>query len=134
MSKNIVIKIKKAGNRLTKFSISDDRGNILFSEVSKKQLISVTEEEAMRNYYEQLLKGDPTDYIPGIPGIGDVKAKKMLAGCTTEEEFQMSVIGYYMNKYDQEWKEYLLANGKLLHIQKDPEDYFCLSKWKVEIP
>src|SRR6478609_4853858 len=40
MSKNIVIKIKKAGNRLTKFSISDDRGNILFSEVSKKQLIS----------------------------------------------------------------------------------------------
>lgn len=39
MSKNIVIRIKKAGDNLGEFSISDNYGNILFTEVTKKQLI-----------------------------------------------------------------------------------------------
>lgn len=39
MSKNIVIKLKKAGNRLNDFSISDDLGDILASDVTKAQLI-----------------------------------------------------------------------------------------------
>ena len=37
----------------------------------KKTLITVSEEDACRHYYEQLLKGDPTDNIPGIPRVGD---------------------------------------------------------------
>ena len=38
--KTIVIKLKKAGKRATMFSISDDRGNILATNVTKSQLIS----------------------------------------------------------------------------------------------
>lgn len=38
--KNIVVKIKSSGARLTKFSISDNFGNMLISEVSKSDLIS----------------------------------------------------------------------------------------------
>lgn len=40
MAKTIVIKIKRSGSRLTKFSISDDRGNVLATDVPKSQLIS----------------------------------------------------------------------------------------------
>ena len=40
MSKTIVIKLKKAGNRVSAFSISDDRGNVLATDVSKATLIS----------------------------------------------------------------------------------------------
>jgi len=40
MSKIITIKIKKAGNISTTFSILDDRGNILAENVSKEQLIT----------------------------------------------------------------------------------------------
>ncbi len=40
MSKNIVIKIKKAGNRLTLFNIVDNYGNTLATNITKKQLIS----------------------------------------------------------------------------------------------
>lgn len=40
MSKTIIIKLKKAGRRATMFSISDDRGNILATDVSKSTLIS----------------------------------------------------------------------------------------------
>jgi hypothetical protein len=39
MSKTIVIKLKKAGNRINLFSISDNFGNILSESVTKKQLI-----------------------------------------------------------------------------------------------
>lgn len=40
MAKTIVIKLKKAGNRVNVFSISDDRGNTLATNVSKSTLIS----------------------------------------------------------------------------------------------
>lgn len=40
MAKTIVIKIKKAGSRVSTFSISDDRGNVLAIDVSKSTLIS----------------------------------------------------------------------------------------------
>ncbi len=39
MSKNITIKLKKAGERLDHFSVSDDLGNILSNDVTKAQLI-----------------------------------------------------------------------------------------------
>ena len=40
MSKTIVIKLTKAGNRTSTFSIQDDRGHVLASDVSKATLIS----------------------------------------------------------------------------------------------
>ena len=43
----------------------------------KKEMIVVSEEDAMRHYYQQLLKGDPTDNIPGVPRVGEVKAAKI---------------------------------------------------------
>lgn len=40
MAKTIVVRLKKAGSRLGTFSISDDRGNVLATNVSKATLIS----------------------------------------------------------------------------------------------
>jgi len=40
MSKNITIKLTKAGNRTSLFSISDDLGNLLGNNITKQQLIS----------------------------------------------------------------------------------------------
>jgi hypothetical protein len=40
MSKTIVIKIKKAGNRLSVFSIKDNYGNVLGTDIPKKRLIT----------------------------------------------------------------------------------------------
>ena len=40
MAKTIIIKLKKAGRRATMFSISDDRGNVLATDVPKSTLIS----------------------------------------------------------------------------------------------
>jgi 5'-3' exonuclease len=97
-----------------------------------KKLIEVSEQEAMRHYYEQLLKGDPTDNIPGVPRVGEVKAAKLLAAFSTEEEFQQVVVEEYFKAYGEEnWYNYLLSNGKMIHLQKAPEDYFSINHWKI---
>lgn len=51
MAKTVIIKLKKAGNRTSTFSLSDDKGNVLGTDVSKSDLIdgySVTVEDNVK--------------------------------------------------------------------------------------
>jgi 5'-3' exonuclease len=102
-----------------------------FFNMKHRELIEISEEEALRHYYEQLLKGDPTDDIPGLPKIGDVKAKKLLSGSKTEAEFQEIVVSMYIQHYDDAWYDMLLSNGKMIYLQKHPKDYFTLRDWPI---
>jgi hypothetical protein len=97
--------------------------------LKKKVLEEVTDLSAMQLYYSQLLSGDPTDHIPGLPRIGPVKALKAIEHCDTPEQCQEVVCGMYFEVYHGEWEDYLLANGKLIHIQKSWNDYFTLKEW-----
>jgi 5'-3' exonuclease len=101
--------------------------------IKSKEVSVVTEEMGMRNYYEQLLKGDSTDNIPGIYNLGNVKAKKILADCKTELEFQDAVIGQYIKAYEEDWASFLLANGKMIHLQETLNDYFSFEKWPTAL-
>lgn len=97
----------------------------------KKTLIEVSEADAMRHYYEQLLKGDPTDNIPGVPRVGEVKASKILAPLSTEAEFQEAVVSEYIAAYGDDWKNFLLSNAKMIHLQRHPTDYFNFKEWPI---
>lgn len=97
----------------------------------KRGLIEVSEQEARLNYYSQILKGDPTDNIPGVPRVGEVKAKKYLEGCTTEEEMQEVVVSEYILAYGDEWFNYFLINAKLIHLQTHRDDYFNCENWPI---
>jgi 5'-3' exonuclease len=99
--------------------------------IRSRETIEVSELDAKRNFYEQVLKGDATDNIPGIWKTGPVKAKKALAHCTTDEEFQMAVVEEYIKANGDEWAEYLLANAKLINIQNTYDDYFSFDNWPI---
>jgi len=99
--------------------------------LKEKIIIKVTAKEAMRHYFEQIICGDSTDNIPGLPGIGKVKAAKLLEGCETLEDYQENVVGLYMNAYEDDWKSYLLCNGKMIHIQNHVNDFFEVSSWPI---
>lgn len=64
--------------------------------------LTQTELEGYRLFYQQAIKGDPTDNIKGIKGKGKVFAEKALADCTTELEMFNVVRELYSN--DEEFK------------------------------
>lgn len=122
-----------AGDPYVVCSIDKDLDCIPGTHFSMKynEIYQVTKEQGMRHYYEQLLKGDQTDNIPGIPGVGPVKATKMLADCGTEEAMQEVVVSNYLAVFGDDWYQYLLSNGKMIHIMRTPTDYFKISDWPL---
>ena len=80
----------------------------------KEEKYFVTEEEAIRNFYLQILTGDKVDNIVGLAGIGPVKSKKMLADCNTELEMYEAVL----KAYDGD-EARVLENARLLWILRE---------------
>lgn len=63
-----------------------------------RQFYSITREEADYWFYMQTLTGDSTDGYKGCPGIGKVKAEKLLDGLETEEEVWEAIVEAYAKK------------------------------------
>lgn len=80
----------------------------------KEEKYFVTEEEAIRNFYLQILTGDKVDNIIGLDGIGPVKSKKLLKDCKTELEMYEAVL----KAYDGD-EARVLENARLLWILRE---------------
>jgi len=80
----------------------------------KEEKYFVTEEEAIRNFYLQILTGDKVDNIIGLAGIGPVKSKKLLKDCNTELEMYEAVL----KAYDGD-EARVLENARLLWILRE---------------
>ena len=74
---------------------------------------------ATRNFYTQLLTGDATDNIVGVPGIGKVKAAMALKGLVTEEDYYWRILEEYAKVYSKPY-EALEENARLLWILRKP--------------
>ncbi len=81
---------------------------------AKRRLVSP--QDGLRFFYMQLLTGDITDNIKGVPGIGPKKAEKILEGLTTKEEMYEAVSTYYS------CEEELQMNAKVLFIWQQMND------------
>ena len=80
--------------------------------------IEQTELEGLRLFYEQCLKGDSSDNVKGINGVGDAKARKFLKDCTTEKEMLDVVLKMYPHE------EEFLLNAQCLWILRSFEDSY----------
>jgi hypothetical protein len=90
----------------------------------------MSEEAALKFYYEQLLMGDATDGIPGVPKVGPIKAKKYLEGSVNETTHREIVMQTYYTAYGVErWREELILTGHLIYLRKHHEDKFTLEGW-----
>lgn len=67
----------------------------------KHETYFVTAKEAYYNYHKQLLTGDSTDNIKGIPGIGDKKADKALMEST--DNLLYTVFDMYTTHFQDDW-------------------------------
>ena len=87
---------------------------------NKEEMYFVDRDNADLFFYEQLLTGDSADNIPGIKGIGPVKAKKILKNKFTNADRWEAV----QDQYDKAGitNEDLVRNGMLLWIKRTEED------------
>jgi DNA polymerase-1 len=88
-----------------------------------EKFITQTDLDGLRLFYEQCLKGDKADNVKGIAGLGEVKARKLLAHCISEQEMFDIVRQAYSN--DDEFK----MNAQCLWILRDTDDSF-LNRYK----
>lgn len=76
------------------------------------KLYDVSEEDAVRFLYEQILTGDRADNIMGIKGVGPVKAKKALSDCVTERQMYDVCVEMYGDP------ERVIENARLLYLRR----------------
>ena len=92
----------------------------------KNIIYEVTEEEAMRNFYTQMLTGDTADNIPGIKGVGPVKAGKLLQSCNTPKDYEEIILGEYSKVYESP-REAMTEVGILLWMRRVDGEVWGLS-------
>jgi DNA polymerase-1 len=78
--------------------------------------IEQTELEGLRLFYKQCLKGDTSDNVKGIEGLGEKKATKLLADCRSHIEMFNQVRDLYGN--DEEF----IMNASVLWILRTLDD------------
>lgn len=84
----------------------------------KKELYYVNLAEANKKFWLQVLTGDTTDNIRGIPKVGAKTAEKILAGITDWTDMHVAVQKAYESK-GLYWPEFH-ENATLLWIQREP--------------
>ena len=80
--------------------------------------------EGLRTFWQQMLKGDTVDNIPGVPGVGPVGAKKALADCADEKQMYDIVRTMYVKGYGDKADEALLENGRLLWMRRHENEWW----------
>lgn len=98
----------------------------------KKVLFEVSKQEALVNFYRQLIVGDPVDNILGAYKAGPAKAEA-LAPEWTEVEMYEYTLGLYARGLEMKNCPYanlsaeaaLLENARLLHLKRDEDDIWA---------
>jgi hypothetical protein len=91
----------------------------------KKESYYITPEVGVWNFYKQCLTGDTTDNIPGLEGIGPVRATRLLPDVgATEADLYRTVLAAYVERYGEESDARLLEVGRLLYIRKRPGEWW----------
>ena len=100
----------------------------------KDELYLVSTFKAAYNFYHQMLTGDSTDTIPGLPGIGKKRADAKLAKHKSIEQMHNTVFQEYANYYNLDLgtaKKIFLEQGQLLWIRRKQGEIWD-GNWKRE--
>lgn len=75
-------------------------------------------------FFYQMLVGDPVDNISGLPGCGDVYARNLLEGFTTEEDLYQRVKQAYKDKLGPDAKRHFIEQSRLLWIAQERGKFY----------
>ena len=100
----------------------------------KRDFYYVDQVSADLNFYRQMLTGDRVDNIPGIEGIGDVKAAKLLDEHGRDpDRVKEAVKDLYRRQYGDEWESAYQEVGVLLWMRRELTDAASLSEYIKDV-
>jgi len=80
----------------------------------------ITEVEALRNFYRQMLTGDPVDNIPGLWNVGtNASCVKQIDSFDSEVPMAEFVRREYEKRFGSYWELFMMENAKLLWIKRE---------------
>jgi 5'-3' exonuclease len=88
------------------------------------QYIEVTEDEANYNLHKQILMGDPSDNIKGLPRIGAKKAEALLHG--RGKDIKKATIKAWKDIYGKGWEEELQLTTDLIYLRRKENDRYLI--------
>ena len=100
----------------------------LFYNLLHNNLSAVSTIDGIEFFHQQLLTGDTVDNIPGIEGVGPVKANRILKDKNLKDQFK-AIIKAYKTHYPKDFIARLNVMGTMLYLIKDFKDH---SKWSIE--
>lgn len=104
----------------------DDMGWLEFNEAKTK--ITGT---GYLFFCSQLITGDTTDNVPGLPKKGDKAAWDLLKEVVTKEEADDVVKKAYQETIGDDWRDYLLEQGRLLWMVRKVDHKGLPELWEI---
>jgi hypothetical protein len=82
-----------------------------------KQEETISVKDAALNFFAQVLSGDPVDSVPGLPGVGPVRARKALSGCRSTVDAWQTCLNLYTAEFGPELgPQYALECARLVKV------------------
>jgi hypothetical protein len=86
----------------------------------KHQIVyDITEEEAMFNFYEQMIIGDTADNVNYFKGKGKKFAEKYLADCNTQYQYTKKMYQLFKDTYKGKAKQRYAECYNLLKLRTE---------------
>jgi len=91
----------------------------------KSEMTMVSLQNADRNFWAQMLMGDSTDNIPGIPGFGPVKANALVQ----DRGHEQVIADMYKRMYGPAWRDAMTEIGRLIWIRREKDEWWEIPEW-----
>lgn len=103
------------------------------------ELVLIDQRQGDMNFYAQVLSGDDVDNVPGLKGIGKVKAMKALVGTYNALDCWEICLGMYVGQFGpRKGPKYALEAARLLHVRRKPRQIWSpalvdMTPWDISL-
>ena len=91
---------------------------------TKDEHYHISIEEGVKRLYIQIIAGDSTDNIQGVPGLGIKKATNWIAPCKSRRDLDAAIYEAYEGDH-----EAALENARLVYVLRTEDDMFNFIYW-----